>query len=42
LALIIGEEEIESGTVAIKSMKTDQEQKRVDEAKLMDEIKQYL
>jgi histidyl-tRNA synthetase len=42
LALIIGEEEIESGTVSIKSMKSDAEQKSVDEAKVLEEIKQYL
>ena len=42
LALIIGEEEIESGTVAIKSMNSDTEQKSVEEAKVLDEIKQYL
>ena len=42
LALIIGEEEIESRTVSIKSMKSDAEQKSVDEAKVLEEIKQYL
>jgi len=42
LALIIGEEEIESGTVSIKSMKSDAEQKSVDEARVLEEIKQYL